>query len=287
MQRILITGATGLVGHGLKESLSQYQVFSPQGSEELDLRDEKSVVNYVNNIKPDFVIHCAALANVEECEKNKQLANDINIKGTSNLINACSNITKRLIYISTDLVFENQVAPELGFREADLTSTFSHYAHTKLVGESIAYASKIPEVSIFRLSLVLSPHPKRGYLRETLNKLNSGQTLQMYNDEWRTPIFLNDLSRGVNNFIELNSCERRNIYHIGGIERASRYELGTKIADIWGHNSLQIQGKLSSTHTGLVPRAKDVSLNSTKFWKLVKLTPTRLIEGLRQIRSEL
>jgi dTDP-4-dehydrorhamnose reductase len=282
MHRILITGTNGLVGHKLASSFKQHQVFTLSGSSEVDLRNENSVDNYISKIKPDLVIHCAALANVEICEIDKQLANDTNIKGTANLLKAISETCRKFIYISTDLVFENQVAPALGFRESDLTSTFSHYAHTKLVGESLAFASNILEVSVLRLSLVLDLHPTKGYLTETIKKLNSGQNLSLYCDELRTPLLLDDFVKALNVFIELNSS--RNILHVGGLEQVSRYELGVKIAKVWNFDNSQITKAFADSHPGLVARAKDVSLNSSKFWKLIGIEPSSLVEGLEKLK---
>ncbi len=130
---ILITGATGKLGNAIiKHGFSNHQILTPTHTE-LDISNYETVKKYFEKHKIDKVIHCAAMTNMVECEKNPQQAIETNIIGTFNLINAVYKTPIiRFIYISTDYVYPGTSGP---YSESDSVNPFNKYAWTKFAGE--------------------------------------------------------------------------------------------------------------------------------------------------------
>src|SRR5579883_1052835 len=118
MNKLLITGGNGLVGSRIVELLSNtYQFDSINRTEGTDITNKEAVLNKVKSSDASTVLHLAAKADVEGCEKEKELGKNsdawkIHVEGTKNILEACEQTQKKLIYISTDFVFDGENTPE-------------------------------------------------------------------------------------------------------------------------------------------------------------------------------
>ncbi|GAI18632.1 unnamed protein product, partial [marine sediment metagenome] len=146
-KRVLITGASGLLGANValtaskKKDLEVYATYKSHPVRinkcrtfYLDITHKKEVEQSMLKINPDFVIHTAALANVDQCQQYKREAWVINVSGTENLVEAVEKINSRLVYISTDSVFDGRRG---WYTEKDRPNPLNYYAKTKLAGEKI------------------------------------------------------------------------------------------------------------------------------------------------------
>src|SRR3989338_1475492 len=139
---VLITGASGLLGKKLYEGLSKTEevagtYFGNRTSEHfhhLDVSDRNSVDAFFEYVKPNVVIHTAALVNHDYCEENRSIARKINVDGTSNVVDACQKNKAKLVYLSSDYVFDGRHGP---YTEVSFTSPVNFYGETKLEGERI------------------------------------------------------------------------------------------------------------------------------------------------------
>lgn len=130
--KILITGGSGLLGSYLTKLLhQQHQVFS-FNSDQLDIRNLSDVNHYISTIKPDVVIHCAAIAKFVEAEKRPLDTININIIGTCNIVQVCTQYSIRMVYISTSHVFDGKQG---NYKSTDKVNPLSKYAKSKVAGE--------------------------------------------------------------------------------------------------------------------------------------------------------
>lgn len=144
---ILITGGTGKLGKKLVEKLAGRNIVYPT-SEELDITDPLKIAEYFEKNDISKIIHCAALVDMAECDKNPEKAININAIGTYNLVNSLHKKQKiRFIYISTDYVYPCELGP---YSESDQIKPFNSYAWSKFVGECIV--KKILNHCIIRTS---------------------------------------------------------------------------------------------------------------------------------------
>lgn len=130
--KILITGGSGLLGSNLTKWFSpHHQVFS-FNSDQLDIRNISDVSHYVSTIKPDVVIHCAAIAKFVEAEKRPLDTINVNIVGTCNVVQACMQHNIRMVYISTSHVFDGEQG---NYKSTDKINPLTKYSKSKAAGE--------------------------------------------------------------------------------------------------------------------------------------------------------
>lgn len=132
--KVFITGGKGLVGSFLSSAFMDRgdEVYSP-GREEFDITNRDMVINAVKLVKPDILIHCAAFTDVDGCTLNPKKAYLVNAIGTQNVVEGCSSVNCRMVYLSTDFVFDGRKG--LPYSEVDTPNPLSVYGQTKLFGE--------------------------------------------------------------------------------------------------------------------------------------------------------
>lgn len=287
-EKILITGASGFIGGNLLSGLKKLNIetvgtFKTKKSkttlEYLDLNNYESVVECIKKTKPSIVIHSAAIADASKCEADKKAAFDSNVEGTKRLIEGLKHLEPKakLILISTDLVFDGEGAGENGYTENCIPNPISTYGETKTQSEKIFLSSGI-EGFIARISLAYGPSvgEASGFLGWMTKTLQSHNSLTLFEDEWRTPVFTEDLVKffadWITGEIDLTSSYK-SIIHLGGKDRLSRFEMGQIVADILDAPTSLLIKKLRSDLSLDSKRPKDVSLSSKLVAKLAGYNP--------------
>lgn len=153
--RILITGCRGQLGSDLVKILSQDYQMTGIDLPEIDILNEAAVFDTVQQAKPAVVIHPAAYTDVDGCESNRELAMTVNGKGTRNVARACKAAHARLIYYSTDYVFDG--SKSTAYLETDPTSPATIYGKSKLAGEK-AIAGELNNYAIMRIAWLYGAH---------------------------------------------------------------------------------------------------------------------------------
>lgn len=283
--RILITGGSGLLGSNAAriatEGFEVYATYNSHASQiagckfvHLDIRDRQEVNSVFESVKPALVIHAAGLANVDYCEEHEDEARAINADGTENVAMASKGIEAKLIYISTDSVFDGEKGM---YTEEDTPHPLSIYAETKLEGEKrVQYW--MPDSIIVRTAFYgWSLHDKLGLAEWVANSLREGKKLKMWNDAFFSPILVNNL---VQVLIAMYHKNLGGIYHVGGKERCSKYAFGQELAQAFGLDRDYVE--LSSvTEAALrAPRPKDISLNITKISEVINTRLLNVKEGI-------
>jgi dTDP-4-dehydrorhamnose reductase len=287
--RILITGAGGMVGGRLCSLLSpRHEVTAairtkaaPDGtsSVSLDLIDEAAVADALRTVRPLVVIHCAALADPEICERDPERAHLENAVATRVVAQACRQAGARLIALSTDLVFNGQSSFS---NEHTEPRPISVYGRSKLEAE-IAAIEECRNSVIARVALVAGRgHGARLTASEGIaRRLRAGERLTLYRDEWRTPIDCESLAKGIGALIDRPDLS--GVFHFGGAERLSRLELGRRAAVTLGLDSSLLDSAERAAHKG-APRAEDVSLDITRAERELEWTPLPLDQALGEGR---
>lgn len=231
--KILITGINGLVGNALFNfySDSNYELLLTSrnleglASVSLDITKKKEVDNIIDEFKPDAVINTAAIADVDLCEEEKEVCWNTNVTAIGYLIDACKRHDTHLIHISTDYIFNGE--KDGLYVEEDNPDPLGYYGESKLGGENLLKESSI-DYAILRTILVYGKHKKLNIVLKVKNGLESGDQVNLVDDQIRTLTYVDDLVRACDAVI---SKRARGVYHISGNEMMSYHEIGMKIAD--------------------------------------------------------
>jgi dTDP-4-dehydrorhamnose reductase len=253
-----ITGAGGLIGHHLVEiARATGWTGNVVGltRQELDLLDFAAVRTAFHAQKPTAIIHCAAMSKSPECQANPALARKINVESTALLAELAAEIP--FCFFSTDLVFNGRKGH---YVETDAVEPLSVYAETKLAAEQIVLTN--PRHIVIRTSLNggTSPTGDRGFNEQMRRAWQAGQTLDLFTDEFRSPIPAAITARAT---WELLLQKQTGIIHIAGTERLSRAEIGAAIAARWPELQPKIRVGSLQDYRG-APRSPDTSLNCAK-----------------------
>jgi len=243
--RILVTGASGLLGLNLSlEAAKGHTVFGVVNTHSLkgkaftvlqaNLLAPGEIERVFEAAQPDWVIHCAALANLEVCERNPALAQKLNAELPGMIAEASRETGARLAHISTDAVFDGQKG---NYTEMDEPNPLSIYASTKLIGERTV-VDVYPQAIIARVNLFgWSISGKRSLAEFFFNNLQAGNSVMGFTDVFFSPLLANDLGRVLLSMLAENL---HGLYHIGSRDNLSKYDFGVKIAGKFGFDSALI-----------------------------------------------
>ena len=242
MKKILVTGAFGQLGTSLCEVLSNKSILATgriitttekYRSVELDITNQKNVEELIHNYKPDIIIHLAAMTDVDGCEKDPEIAFDVNVRATENLL---KNFRGKFIYISTDYVFDGEEGP---YSEDDKVNPVSVYGKTKLYGENLIQESDIDWV-ILRSNIIFSynDRTKASFVNWVVDSLKRKQIITVVNDQWNNPTWTNDLANVISMIIKKNIS---GLYHYGGGDFLNRLEFAKMIASAFSLDRELIQ----------------------------------------------
>ena len=306
MSGLLITGASGFVGGHLVRTLAAegFNVVAITGakpcpppvaamaigSQALDLTDPVATTTTLERFQPEVVIHCAALAQGAECERDPKRATAINVGGTEHLLAASAQLATAplIIYLSTDLVFDGNSAKAAPFGESDRPEPRSVYAHSKRAAELRCLEATGPTL-IARVSLVYGQRiaQNEGALGWMIHTLRQGNTLTVFTDEYRTPIYAPDIGATLARVIRRHSAGTQlpRVLHIPGPERCSRFEFGAILATTLKLPTTLLEPKKRGEIHSLPPRPEDTSLRC-ETPDLLALPFCGCAEGLARSLSE-
>jgi len=273
MKKILITGASGMLGRKLTNKLSDlFDVLAlsrdQKSSLSLDITNKDEVHNIFKSFIPDIVINCAAFTNVDKSETEKSLARDVNVKGLENIIKSLP-LKSKIIHISTDYVFDGQSGD---YKEDDMKSPINYYGKTKLESENMLIGSN-RNYLIIRPNVLYSEEntpfsrtsnsskPAEHFLSWLLNALSNNERVAVVDDQISNPVYIPDL---VNVIATSILVDYTGICHYGSEDVISRYDFAMKVCEIFNLDSSKIIPINSSELNQLALRPKKTSLNCKK-----------------------
>jgi dTDP-4-dehydrorhamnose reductase len=189
----------------------------------------------MDEIRPDAVIHCAAMANVDACEQDPETAERLNAWLPGEIAARCAEFGSQLVHISTDAVFDGAAG---GYTEEDATNPLSVYAQTKLGGEEAVFAA-MPEAVVTRNNIFgWSAAANRSLAEFFYYNLAAGKPLKGFTDVKFCPILVNDLAAV---FIKIFDKRLTGLYHLVSPVCLSKYEFGVRIAEMFGFDPAAIE----------------------------------------------
>lgn len=223
--KILITGAAGQLGREVQRVLSEhegrFEVY-PLGAEAMDITDGASVLRAVNEIRPDAVVHAAAYTQVDRAESEVDLAFKVNAIGARNVAVATENVGAKLVYISTDYVFDGTKGSP--YTEFDAVSPLGVYGRSKLVGEEFVRNS-CSRYFIVRTAWLYGAHGNN-FVKTMLALATQGKPIKVVNDQVGSPTYALDLAEFI---IQLLETENYGVYHATNAGCCSWYEFARAI----------------------------------------------------------
>ncbi|HWB14589.1 MAG TPA: SDR family oxidoreductase [Pirellulales bacterium] len=271
---ILVTGASGLLGNYLLRYLSQtdHRVTAWSGSQPgmafgfkiapVSLTDGEPLRQSLRAIRPDVVVHAAAMASVARCFALPEMAWHVNADATRELVTLASEWRARLLLVSTDLVFDGSKG---GYEEPDEARPLSIYGRTKLAAEEATLS--YDRAAVVRVSLLFGPAlgERRSFFDEQVAAIREGRPCRLFSDEWRTPLAL---STAASALIQIAQSDFTGLLHLGGPQRMSRLEMGERLADALGCDAASLISVTRDSTAADEPRPRDNSLDSSRWRSL-------------------
>jgi dTDP-4-dehydrorhamnose reductase len=290
--RILITGATGLLGQVVTTDLGQVHevtalvhnrrfVGPTPVQVAVDLTEGKLAQRVWATERPDLVIHTAALASIDLCEANPDLARVLNCEVAGTVARLCRDHGSKLVHISTDAVFDGSAGP---YREDDAPLPVSVYARTKLDGEK-ACLDVLPDALVARVNFFgPSGPPRRGLACFFLDSFSRGEAVNGFVDVEFTPAYSRDLGELL---IEAAEAGISGIRHFGGRDRLSKYDFGRLVAEVFGYDSTLVRKASVDVLGTPARRISHLSMDSRLLASELGRPMPSPREGLERMRDDL
>jgi dTDP-4-dehydrorhamnose reductase len=290
--KVIITGASGLFGSCLAEQAlkggfevysSYYQHLVSIGRPfKLNVSNSEAVMNNFSRIRPDVVVHAAALTDVDLCERDKIFAYLTNVDGTRNIIEACRRFGAYLVYMSTDYVFQGDKGM---YKEDDLCGPVDYYGYSKLEGERLVKSSGLDSL-VVRASVIYGSRPAQGKINFALwalEKLRKEETIHILDDQFVSPTLNSSLAEMV---LEAVTRWFTGVYHMAGATRQSRYEFVIKLAEIFDLDRMLIRPAKMNEMNWFARRPNDSSLDVSKATSQLRHKPLNIDEAVRRLKFE-
>lgn len=292
--KILVTGANGLLGsqlvkklaeksydlHGVGKGPSRVKATGNNFSyHQVDILDGKAIYDLILSVRPQVIVHAAAMTQVDECEVNKIDCWNINVTATRFIVDAAKEISSRLIYVSTDFVFDGTSGP---YSEGDLPNPVNYYGSSKWGGEKAIEESGLDWL-VVRTVLVYGKTDegqRPNIISWVKSNLEKGEKIKVVDDQVRTPTFVEDLANGIILAMERNA---KGILHISGSETLTPYQMAVATAEHLGFKKSLIEKVDGSSFRQIAERPPRTGFIIEKARREVGFEPRSFKESLEEI----
>lgn len=285
MKNLFITGGSGLLGSkfeylaGDRYDITVTHHKNPvPNSISFNITDEKDVLEKISALNPDLVVHSAAMTNVDYCEDHPDEAWKLNVTGTENIARACEKTGSKLIYVSTDFVFDGERGM---YRENDETNPLGHYALTKLKGEEVIQKYDV-NYAVARVSVLYGWHHRMNFVTWVIDELKNGRNINIVTDQYNSPTLADNAAEAILKLFEL---DKTGIYHTAGGERVNRFDFAVNIADVFELDPNLINSIESTNFVQKAKRPKDSSLDINKIERDTGMKMMGTVEGLEYMKK--
>jgi dTDP-4-dehydrorhamnose reductase len=259
----IITGAAGLIGRYLVKTATCWapgRDVRGLTRADLDLTDRIAVERSWRAIKPALVIHCAAVSRTRDCELDPEKARRVNVETTVHLAELSRDIP--FIFLSSGEVFDGMTG---WYSETDKPNPINVYGKTKLEAERIVLRN--PRHTVVRIVLTagVSHNGDRSFVEDMCRTARAGHEVTLYTDEFRCPLPAGVIARAI---WGLSGREQPGLYHLGGCERLSRWDIGQALLPWYPELNGRLVMSSARDHHG-VQRPADLSLNCEKIQGLL------------------
>ena len=280
MTKILVTGSAGLVGRQVAKDLVEknFDVYSCYNVEKpefgvlihMDFSKKDKIANILHTIKPDVVIHLAAITDVDLCETQKELAVLINTKSTEILARESAKQNAFFVYMSTDYVFDGKKGMK---NESDIPNPLNFYGKSKLEGE-IALNNLASSYTIVRTSTPFGIHPKKkSFPLWVKENLDLKKEIPVLIDQITSPTYIPNLSEMI---IEITIKKNPGIIHLAGPSPISRFEFAKMFAEKLDLDKSLLKPSKIDEMNWVAPRPYDSSLDVSKANTILDNKPQKI-----------
>lgn len=298
MKKVLITGSNGLLGqklvYKLKDRKDVQLIATARGENRLrqqtgyefltmDICERESVDSVINSVRPDHIIHTAAMTQVDDCELDHAACDRANVDAVQYVVDAASRNGSHLIHISTDFIFNGEDGP---YDEEGVPDPLSYYGNAKLKGEQIVQASKL-KWAILRTVLVygiVDNMSRSNIVLWAKGALEKGKPINVVGDQFRSPTLAEDLADGC---ILAMDKSATGIYNISGKDQFSIIELVQTVADYYGLDKSLINPVSSETLNQPAKRPPVTGFILDKARKELGYDPHSFIEGIALMEGQI
>jgi dTDP-4-dehydrorhamnose reductase len=249
----------------------------------MDITDKANVAEVIGKHKPDFVIHTAAMTNVDQCEGEKEACWQQNVDAVSYIAAACEQNGVFLLHLSTDFIFDGEAGP---YDENGKANPISYYGESKLAAEEIVFKTKSPW-AIARTVLVYGITPRMSRTNIILwvkKSLEEGKNIKVVTDQFRTPTLAEDLALGCYLIIKHKAT---GIFNISGAELMTPYDMAIATADYFKLDASLITKADGSIFTQPAKRPPRTGFIIDKARKQLDYEPHTFEEGIRILAGQL
>jgi dTDP-4-dehydrorhamnose reductase len=292
MTHFLVTGASGLLGlnfclavDGKKHKVTGVDYRNPLKwvnfkIQQANLTKSGSIDRIINEVRPDVILHCAANANVDDCENHPDEAEAVNSVLPGEIAEAASRHKIRMIHISTDAVFDGEVG---NYTENDMPNPLNVYSLTKLRGEN-AVLTVNPQALVLRVNFYgWSISGKRSLAEFFVNNLAEKKPVMGFTDVVFCPMMVLDL---VDTILEANEKGLNGLFHCVGPEKMSKYEFGVAIANQFEFDSALISPAAIQDGGLTAARSPNLTLSTEKLTAALGHPLPAFLPGLKKFQSQ-
>jgi dTDP-4-dehydrorhamnose reductase len=295
--KLLVTGASGFLGWYIGQAATDWEVYGVYHQHStmtsgrsktnapnlrpiaLDLTDTAALQECFAQLRPDAVIHAAALSQPNACQDNPALSYKINVLAPFYIAIECQQLGIPCVFTSSEQVFDGTQAP---YRESDPPNPINLYGEHKALAES-GMLARHDQMAVCRMPLMFGAVPHASsFIQPFIQRLRSGERLQAFTDEIRMPLSGWDAAQG----LLLALGQHQGILHLGGKESLSRYTIAQILVDVLAIASARIEPCLQTDVKMAAPRPADLSMDSAIAFNL-GFNPQDFRSGLGVIRDRL
>jgi dTDP-4-dehydrorhamnose reductase len=294
MDKLMVIGGSGLFGgHLAKIAQTEYEVVATYMGHSveipgtrfisMDIRDFDKTEGQILKEKPDLIVLSAAQRNVDYCEKNQKEVWKINVEGAKNVAIASKKVQAKLIYLSTDLVFDGEKEQYL---EEDEPNPINHYGKTKLEGER-EVAKARDDWAVARVSVLYDWNPfdhTFNFVTWVYNSLKEKKEISLFTDQFRNATYIKNACHALTG---IHKKDEKGIFHVAGKTCVNRYEIGLSMVEVFGFDENLITTSTSDDSNWIAKRPGRCCLNTQKMEMKLGIESMSIEEGLFAMKREL
>jgi dTDP-4-dehydrorhamnose reductase len=298
-KKILITGSNGLLGQKLVKLLIEKKDFqiiaTAKGGNrlpetykgytfyDLDITNEGQVHSLIEEVKPHFIINTAAMTNVDQCESDRANCWNLNVDAVRHLIDAAKSTKSFLLHLSTDFIFDGAEGP---YDEEAEPNPLSYYGQSKLAAEQLIINSEL-KWAIARTVLVYGiahDMSRTNIILWVKKSLEDGKTINVVDDQWRTPTLAEDLAMGCYLIVK---NEEEGVFNISGKDLLTPYEMAIKAAQFFHLDESLINKTDSTKFTQPAKRPAKTGFILEKAYRILNYNPVSFEEGIKVLADQM
>lgn len=291
-KKIFVTGGTGLLGSTLvRTAPNEFEITALYNKNtmiterarfiQVDITDRTRVFDVFDDMRPEVLIHTAAIAKVDYCETHKEEARRVNVTGTANMLDACDKHGTKMIFTSTNAVFDGEHAP---YSEEDEPNPINYYGKIKLEAETLVLKRRAKH-TVARLMTMYgwnNPGERQNHVTWLLSKLTRGETVHVVDDIYNNHLLVDNCADALWAIVKL---DKAGIYHIAGKDCVPTYRLALETATVFGLDKTLIKRAKSDFFKTAAQRPKNTCYATDKMEKELGVRPLRIREGLLYMKQ--